>query len=333
MRWLSGELTQRQIGVGWALLRDAAAAGGRGGADGRRGRGGVRRDRRAARAAARSPRGATRCSALLARADADEQAFLVRLLLGDLRQGALAGVMADAVAKAAGVPATAVRRALMLRGDLAAVAAIALRDGRAGLAAVRLAGRPAARADARGHRGRRRRRAGEDRRPPRSTASSTARACRCTATATTSRSTRARSTTSPRGCPRSSPSPARCPARALVLDGEAIALRDDGRPEPFQVTAVALRHARRAQPSRSRRCSSTSCTLDGEDLLDAPLRRRAAVLERVVPPEHRVPRTVAEDADGRAGGVRRRARRRPRGRRGQGARRALRRRAGAARRG
>ena len=56
------------------------------------------------------------------------------LFLGELRQGALEGVMADAVAKAADVPPADVRRASMLAGDLAAVAEIAMREGRDGLA-------------------------------------------------------------------------------------------------------------------------------------------------------------------------------------------------------
>jgi DNA ligase-1 len=72
------------------------------------------------------------------RATHAEAEFVQRLLLGDLRQGALEGVMADAVAKAAGVPATAVRRAAMLSGDLRSTAAVALRSGRAGLDAVSL---------------------------------------------------------------------------------------------------------------------------------------------------------------------------------------------------
>jgi DNA ligase-1 len=79
----------------------------------------------------------------MARAGEAEREFLVRLLSGDLRQGALAGVMTDAVARAAGVPLAAVRRALMLRGDLGAVGEVALTDGEAGLAELRLqVGRP-----------------------------------------------------------------------------------------------------------------------------------------------------------------------------------------------
>ncbi len=80
---------------------------------------------------------------LLARATADESAFLFQLLGGGLRQGALAGVMTDAVAKAAGIPATVVRRAIMLGGRLDAVARIALTQDRAAVEAVALeVGRP-----------------------------------------------------------------------------------------------------------------------------------------------------------------------------------------------
>ena len=180
------------------------------------------------------------------------------------------------------MPATAVRRALMLHGDLAAVA-----GDRAARRPRRASPRSGSRSAARSRRCSRAPRPTSRprwrrRRPPPSTTSSTARACRCTATATTSRSTRARSTTSPRGCPRSSPVARALPARALVLDGEAIALRADGRPEPFQVTAsrfgtrgardrparvAVLRRAarrrrgpaRRAAVARAPRCSPRSC--------------------------------------------------------------------------
>src|SRR5829696_9659087 len=101
--WLSGELTQRQIGVGWALLRERPAPAPAASLTvaelereleaigALRGSGSVTARRTAVRA-------------LLARADAAEQEFLARLLLGDLGQGALAGVMTDAVARAAGLP-------------------------------------------------------------------------------------------------------------------------------------------------------------------------------------------------------------------------------------
>jgi DNA ligase-1 len=66
---------------------------------------------------------------LLARATLDEQRFLVRLLTGELRQGALEGIMLEAVAGAAGVPADAVRRACMLCGRLPDTAVAAMAGG------------------------------------------------------------------------------------------------------------------------------------------------------------------------------------------------------------
>src|SRR2546428_795287 len=60
--------------------------------------------------------------------------FLVRLLAGELRQGALEGVMIEAVATAAAVADSDVRRAAMFAGDLGAVARVALTEGAQGLA-------------------------------------------------------------------------------------------------------------------------------------------------------------------------------------------------------
>ena len=71
----------------------------------------------------------------LAGATAAEAAFVRRLLVGELRQGASEGVVVEAVARAARVPANAVRRALMLVGDLGETAGIALTQGRSGLEA------------------------------------------------------------------------------------------------------------------------------------------------------------------------------------------------------
>jgi DNA ligase-1 len=75
---------------------------------------------------------------LFSRATHDEGEFLRRLLVGELRQGALAGVMTDAVARAAGLPIAAVRRAAMFAGDLSTAAAAALTEGADGLAAFAL---------------------------------------------------------------------------------------------------------------------------------------------------------------------------------------------------
>ncbi len=77
-------------------------------------------------------------STTLCRATDGELEFLRSVLVGELRQGALAGVVSDAVAVAAGVPKDLVRRAVMLRGDLGSAALTALIDGAAGLEAVRL---------------------------------------------------------------------------------------------------------------------------------------------------------------------------------------------------
>src|SRR4051794_1406860 len=130
--FLSGVLLQRQIGVGWAALRDGVAPPA---ADATltvaevadafarigelRGSGSVAARREA-------------LGALFARATEREQHLLRGLLSGNLRQGALEGVVTDAVAQAAGVPLADVRRAAMLRGDLPAVAQVALTTGRDG---------------------------------------------------------------------------------------------------------------------------------------------------------------------------------------------------------
>ncbi len=75
---------------------------------------------------------------LFVRADEESRDFLVRLLLGEIRQGALAGIMADAVARAGDVPLGEIRRAAMLSGDLEAVAIAVLAAGRAGLESFRI---------------------------------------------------------------------------------------------------------------------------------------------------------------------------------------------------
>jgi DNA ligase-1 len=71
---------------------------------------------------------------LLSRATTVEQEFLFRLVVGELRQGAVEGLMLEAVAKAAGVPAEQVRRARMMAGDLPTIARAALTGETAGLA-------------------------------------------------------------------------------------------------------------------------------------------------------------------------------------------------------
>jgi DNA ligase-1 len=76
-----------------------------------------------------------RLADLMRRATRAEQDFIARLIVGELRQGALEGVLVEAVAKASGVTSAAIRRALMMAGALAPVARAALERGDAGLSA------------------------------------------------------------------------------------------------------------------------------------------------------------------------------------------------------
>ncbi|HXG77566.1 MAG TPA: ATP-dependent DNA ligase [Gaiellaceae bacterium] len=232
-------------------------------------------------------------AALFGRATEPEQRFLRALLLGELRQGALEGVMTDAVAQATGVPAARVRRALMLAGDLPEVAARALAEGEAGLAVFGLTlFRPlkpmlAQTADgleealARvspaalewkldGARVQVHRRGGEARAYTRNLAEITERV------------------------PELVEAVLALELDAAILDGEAIALGPDGRPRPFQETMS--RFGSRANVPELRRAAPLSVFffdllhLDGEDLVDLPGRERAARLAERVPAELRVPR-------------------------------------------
>ncbi len=136
--FLTGEPRQGRIGVGWATVAALPSAASE-----------VATltltevDRTLDRLQALSGPGSASARAaaladLMGRATADEGDFLRRLLTGELRQGALAGVMVDAVAKAAEVPLGVVRRACMLAGDLGEVAQAALSGGEPALAAIGL---------------------------------------------------------------------------------------------------------------------------------------------------------------------------------------------------
>jgi len=136
--YLSGDLPQGRIGVGYAAVFGTEAPAATTAeltlreVDGRLGELAAQRGQGAGR------RRLEGLGALLARATEREQAFLKRLLVGELRQGALEGVMADAVAMAFGVPAERVRRAAMLSGNPAQVAAALSAQGQAGLESFQL---------------------------------------------------------------------------------------------------------------------------------------------------------------------------------------------------
>ena len=135
--WLSGELVQRRIGVGWAALATTAPAADVPSLSVAEVNRGFAEMAEASGAGSQTTR-AAKLLDMLSRATEVEQTFLRALVAGNLRQGALAGVMVDAVAKAAGVTVAEVRRATMFRGNLPVVAEVAIRGGAAGLAAFQL---------------------------------------------------------------------------------------------------------------------------------------------------------------------------------------------------
>jgi DNA ligase-1 len=233
-------------------------------------------------------------------ATASEQRFLVGLLLGELRQGALEGVMADAIAAAAQVDAAAVRRAMMLAGHVAPVARAALEKGTAGLARFSLTlYRPLA--------------------PM--LASPTADVVQALATLERaaldfkldgarvqihkgpagvrvfSRTGRDVTASVPELVAAIDP----LPARSAILDGEALALAADGRARPFQETM--RRFGRKLDIDALQK--SLPLTLfcfdclhaDGKDLIDTPLAGRLEALAAVVPAELIVPRIVTSDVE------------------------------------
>jgi DNA ligase 1 len=141
--WLAGELRQGRLGVGWRTLSRLAGTPADGPSLTVAGVDAALTELAGTSGAGSAARRDAAVGALLSAATADEQSFLVRLLTGELRQGALEGVVLDAVALAADVPATSVRRAFMLSGRLPETAATALAGGVAALEAVRLqVGRP-----------------------------------------------------------------------------------------------------------------------------------------------------------------------------------------------
>ena len=136
--YLSGVLPQGSIGVGWASLKDLPPA-----APAPATLELLDVDAALSRIGALAGAGSqtarrTALHDLFARATDDEQDFLRGLLMGEIRQGALEGVMVEAISRAANVPRTEVRRAAMLTGDLGATATAAIEGGSAALAGFRL---------------------------------------------------------------------------------------------------------------------------------------------------------------------------------------------------
>ncbi|KSZ59751.1 DNA ligase [Rhodococcus pyridinivorans KG-16] len=293
--WLSGEMTQGRLGVGFRTLAGLSAP--------------VADDPALSvdevsgfldRLAGISGPGSTAARQqllldLFGRATEAEQRFLVALLGGELRQGALEGVMTDAVAAAAGLPVEPVRRAVMLSGRLAQAAAAAFDGGVDALAEFGL----------------------ELGRPVRPMLASPAESLEAALTefdgavSVEYKLDGARIqvhrhedavwifTRTLRDITASVPELVELvralPCRSVVLDGETLALTDSGRPRPFQETMS--RFGARSERELLLHPYFFDCLhLDGDDLLDEPLSVRLDHLARVAG-EHRIPTLVAPDTD------------------------------------
>jgi DNA ligase-1 len=298
--YLSGELPHAPIGIGWAALRDRPpekppppvltvlevdAAFRAIGATSGPGSQAARREE---------------LNGLLSRATEPEQQFLARLLTGELRQGALQALMADALAKAAGAPAAQVRRALMLAGDLGAVATAALSSGGEGLATFRLTllqpiqpmlAQPAT--------------------------DITAALERFGEAAVEWKLDGARLQVHVQGdevhaftrnladvtdrVPEVVEALRVLSLDSAILDGEVIALDERGRPHPFQVTMSRFGSRRGVEALRDSVPLSPfffDCLhLDGQDVLDLPARERFAALVERFPEDLLVPRIETGDAE------------------------------------
>lgn len=238
--------------------------------------------------------------ALLTRCTETEQRFLMALATGEVRQGALEGVLAEAVARAAALPAEKVRRAVMLAGDLGRAAAVLLTEGDDGLARYRvelfrpvqpmLADSAPDVADAMAQLGRAAleykldgarvqvHKSGDE-------------------VAVYSRSGNVVTA----AVPEVVEAMRRLPSSELILDGEVIALTPEGRPHPFQVTM--RRFGRRLEVERLRDELPVTPFFfdvmleDGEELLDRTYSTRIERLAAALPPPLIVPRIVTEELE------------------------------------
>ncbi|GAA4478192.1 ATP-dependent DNA ligase [Microbacterium panaciterrae] len=231
---------------------------------------------------------------LAARATATEWDFLARALLGELRTGALAGVLLDAIARASDRPPTTIRRAAMLSGDLGATAVLALTGTAAELDAVGLAvGRPVLPMLA-------------------ASAATPTAALEITGEASVEYKldgariqvhrhgdevgvyTRSLADITHR-VPELVEIVRALPAHDLILDGETLALDEDGGPRPFQET-ISRFGADAARELVLRPWFFDLLHVDGRDLIDEPLSVRIAELDRVAG-DWRIPGDVTADPE------------------------------------
>jgi DNA ligase-1 len=240
---------------------------------------------------------------LFASATADEQRFLRGLVAGDLRQGALDGVMLDAIARATSLPSAAVRRAVMMGGEAGPVALAALTEGAAGLERFVL----------------------EPGRPVRPMLAASAVDVRSAVAKIAPAGeevavdwkldgiriqvhrrgdgvlivTRSLDDITDR-LPEVVEEIRALPATTLVLDAEALALTAGGRPLPFQQTAARSMSSTGVARLREEVPLTTFVFdllhLDGRDLIDEPAQVRFSVMRETLPNELVVPRLLTADA-------------------------------------
>lgn len=235
---------------------------------------------------------------LFARATAEERDFLVRLVLGELRQGALEGELVEGIADAAGIPAADVRRAAMLAADPAVVAEAAMLEGHEGLARFRLEPmspiRPMLALPA------------EDMADAMNTLGEAALEYKLDGARVQIHRvgrdvkiySRALNDVT-ESLPDVVDAALALPTDELILDGEVIALRDDGRPHPFQVTMRRFGRKTNVPELTEKLPLSTflfDCLYrDGEALIDRPFGERAEQLADAAPEDIRVPTLVTGD--------------------------------------
>jgi DNA ligase 1 len=302
--YLSGEIRQGRIGIGPSTLRgsmtDAAADPGLELIE----VDGLLAGLAAIRGSGSSTRRAAELRALFARATRDEQEFLLRLLVGELRQGALAGVMIDAIAAVTQVPLAEVRRAAMYEGNLGALARAGLEGGAAGLqrfqlqvmspiapmlaqvaggvgeALDTLAGDVAFEWKMDGARIQVHKQGREVRIFTRNLNDVTA------------------------AIPEIADAARELPAEQLVLDGEAIAFTPSGRPHAFQTTmrrfGRKLDVATLQQELPMRAYYFDCLRRDALSLAERPARERFVALAEVVPAAQVIPRLVTNSIDAAA---------------------------------
>ncbi|WP_225847175.1 ATP-dependent DNA ligase [Streptomyces sp. HPF1205] len=295
--YLAGRMPQGRLGVGWSVLRDRAAPADRPSLTVREVDAGLTAVAEVSGTGAQAARRAL-LQDLFARATADEQHYLLGLITGEVRQGALDAAAVEGLAAATGAAPADVRRAVMLAGALEPVARALLARGPGSLGEFSLTvGRPLLPMLA-------------------STAASVAQALAKLGPCAVEEKldgirvqvhrhglgvrifTRTLDDVTVR-LPEIVAAAEGLPAREFVLDGEVIALDPTGRPRPFQETAgrvasrVDVAAAARALPVHA--VFFDVLSVGGRDLLDEPYTRRHAALEELVPAELRVRGALVSD--------------------------------------